>query len=99
MYSVPLIFTGMNYMHKILECRVPGTGALVEPLIVQYRAIAYSNNSSQDDSNGVDEVLRLWGVYKDPRTFTNVVSTGIDTKEKRNKLLGVKHSNITFLFV
>ena len=60
------------------------------PLIVQYRAMAYSNNSSsQDDFNGVDEVLQHWGVYKDPRTFTNVVCTGIDTEEeKRNTLLG-----------
>ena len=51
--------------------------------------MVYSNNSSQDDSNGVDEVLRHWRVYKDPRTFTNVVSTGIDSvDEKRtNKLL------------
>jgi len=61
---------------------------LVAPLIFQYRAMAYSNNSSQDDSNGVDEVLRHWEVYKDPCTFTNVVSTGIDTEEKRNKILG-----------
>ena len=49
----------------------------------------YSNNSSQDDSNGVDEVLRHWGVYKDPCIFTNFVSTGIDTEEKRNRLFGI----------
>ena len=50
--------------------------------------MAYSNNSSQDNSSGVDEVLRYWGVYKNPRTFTNVVSIGIDKEEKRNRLLG-----------
>ena len=51
--------------------------------------VAYSDNStSQDESNGVDELPYYWGVYKDPRTFTNVVSTGIDTEKKRNMLLG-----------
>ena len=51
--------------------------------------VAYSDNStSQDESNGVDELLHYWGVYKDARTFTNVVSTGIDTEKKRNMLLG-----------
>ena len=51
--------------------------------------MAYSNNSSRDESNDVDEVLHYcWGVSNGPHTFTNVVSTFIDTEEKRNKLLG-----------
>ena len=50
--------------------------------------MAYRNNGSQNDSNDVDELLRYWGVSNDPCTFTNIVSTGIDTEEKRNKLLG-----------
>ena len=57
--------------------------------------MSYSNNGCRNDSNDVDKLLRYWGVSNDPcGIFTNIVGAGIDTEEKRNKLL----CNITATF-
>ena len=47
----------------------------------------YSNNGCRNESNDVDKLLRYWGVSNYPCIFTNIVGSGIDTEEKRNKLL------------
>ena len=49
--------------------------------------MSYSNNGCRNESNDVDKLLRYWGVSNDPCIFTNIVGAGIDTEEKRNKLL------------
>ena len=49
--------------------------------------MSYSNNDGcRNESNDVDKLLRYWGVSNDP-CITNIVGAGIDTEEKRNKLL------------
>ena len=69
--------------------------------IIHSIGMAYSNNRSQNESNEVDKLLRYWGVSDDPyTTFTIIDSTGIDTEEKRSKLLGAISAKIgkhTFL--
>ena len=49
--------------------------------------MSYSNNGCRNESNDVDKLLRYWGVSNVPCIFTNIVGAGIDTEEKRNKLL------------
>ena len=49
----------------------------------------YSNNGCRNERpNDVDKLLRYGGVSNDPCIFTNIVGAGgINTEEKRNKLL------------
>ena len=68
----------MNYVPHIDGIKYKN----VLPLFIQYRAMVYSNNGIQNESNDDDDVLRYWGVSNNPRTFTNIVSTGIDKEER-----------------
>ena len=70
-------------MYKIYKCT-----------IIHSIAMAYSSNKCQNESNDVDKLFHYWGVFNNPCTFTNIVRTGIDTEEKKNKLL----SNISATF-